>query len=285
MITKKNPLADSQIRNWIKENNLEDKITANNTIVVNDFVEGTNLPNNLPMLVTPTQSPINLFVELMNIFLSQNMNISSSSSDLSTSPPPILSPSQQLSPTKRPKNPASTPKSQPSGLVYYPQCSGDYDDYPLPDGCTICAAGCGSTTAAMILASYVDKKYDPENVADLYGQKGYTLGCAGSSYIDAKSLFSSYGLKTSDYIIANNDGYTINEVADELKKYIKADWTIFMLARFEAGGHYFWIVNIDTKNNVLAYDPFYGRLTIPPFNENQYYPNPKYRVAFGVKKI
>ena len=45
------------------------------------------------------------------------------------------------------------------------------------------------------------------------------------------------------------------------------------------------ICNIDENNNVWAYDPYYGRLSATPFNENRYYPFPKYRVAFGVKKI
>ena len=269
VITKKNPSADNQINNWLKENNLQDKITTTNSIFMNDFTP-----------ITPTQATKNLLIEFINSFIN-NYAINSSPT---VNPLPTPLPSQILSPTKKPKNPASTPKPQPSGLVYYPQCSGDYDNYPLPGGCTICQAGCGSTTAAMILASYVDQKYDPENVADLYGKNGYTLGCGGSGYSEPKSLFENMGLKTSDYILADYDGVTVDQVADDFRKYLNAGWTLFTLARFNAGGHYFWITGIDQNDNVLAYDPYYGRLTIPPFNENQYYPNPKYRVVFGVKK-
>ena len=96
-------------------------------------------------------------------------------------------------------------------------------------------------------------------------------------------MFESLGLKTSDFIIYSS-GNIIDEVAKDIRNYIKAGWTVFTLANSVYWGHYFWIVDIDSNNNVLAYDPWYGRLTAPPLNENQYYPYPKYRVAFGVKK-
>ena len=50
----------------------------------------------------------------------------------------------------------------PNGLTpnpsftYYAQC-GDQGSLPLPDGGTLCSAGCGPTTVAMISSSYMDK--------------------------------------------------------------------------------------------------------------------------------
>lgn len=281
VVTRKTPLADVKINQWLTENNLEDKINSKNIILINDFAEGTRLPT-LPSSTTPTQTPGELLVEFINIFFGSYDNINSSSTNLSISPSTTPFLSQTVSPTKKPKKPKKE-NTPVSGFVYYPQCDGDYDDYPLPGGCTICYAGCGSTTAAMILASYIDRKYDPENVADIYGQRGYRLDCGGSNYLQAKALFESLGLKTSDFIIYSS-GNIIDEVAKDIRNYIKAGWTVFTLANSVYGGHYFWIVDIDSNNNVLAYDPWYGRLTAPPLNENQYYPYPKYRVAFGVKK-
>ena len=74
-------------------------------------------------------------------------------------------------------------------------------------------------------------------------------------------------------------------VVPDLKKYLDSGWTFFALANFCEGGcgHYFWITDIDNKDNIWAYDPAYGRYEIP-YNENSRYPFPLYRLAFGVKK-
>jgi len=275
-IIKKTVDADIKINQWLRENDLGAVITTNNSIVVNNLAQGGQITQG-------KNDPTELLTEFINVLFSSYVNTSSAPGNTTITP---TNPSQNLSPTKKPQKTilSYSPPSTYNGLVYYPQCSGEYDDYPLPDGCTICKAGCGSTTVSMILASYVDKNYNPATVADLYGKNGYYLGCNGSGYSKLQSLFESKGLKTSDYIIANKNGYVIDDVAEDLKNYLNAGWTIFMLANFQAGDHYFWIVDIDANNNVFAFDPYYGRLTIPPFNENSYYPFPKYKVAFGVKK-
>lgn len=268
-IIKKTVQAEAKLNQWINDNKLNELITINNIIMVEDLPEGGN--------GLSQQNPTELLMDFINTIFSPYINTGSGSGNIPSEP---ISPIEEPTVTISPKNP---PRSY-NNLLYYPQCSGEFDDYPLPDGCTICKAGCGPTTTSMILASYVDQDFNPASVVDIYKEKGYSLGCAGSRYTDAKALFSENGLKTSDYIIANSSGYLIDEIADELRNYIKAGWTIFALASFKSGGHFFWIVDIDEDNNVFAFDPYYGRLTLPPFNENNYYPYPKYRIAFGVKK-
>lgn len=175
-----------------------------------------------------------------------------------------------------------------NNLIYYTQY-GNY--YPLPkqDGgkenkCTIHYAGCGPTTSAMIIASYIDKSITPEAVVDYFGKKGYYLGCSGSSTYDNKSVIESFGVKTSTDIMS----FSLDEsdkLVSILKNYLKAGWTFFALANFkeEGGGHFFWIIDIDENGNFWAFDPWYGR-NIQPFNENTYYPFPKYRQIFKVRK-
>ncbi len=173
------------------------------------------------------------------------------------------------------------------GLVYYTQVKNGYK-LPVQDGgpkvCTINNAGCGPTTSAMIIASYVDRSITPEKVVDYFRKKGYYLGCKGSSIYHNKIAVESFGVKTSPDIM-NLQYKDSKQVAPLLKNYIKAGWTIFTLADFKinGGGHYFWIVDIDDNGNILTYDPWYGRYQ-QPFNMNVYYPFPKYRNIFKVKK-
>ncbi|MGB9883066.1 MAG: hypothetical protein ACPLRN_00930 [Microgenomates group bacterium] len=174
-----------------------------------------------------------------------------------------------------------------NGLVYYTQYGNNYK-LPNQDGgsttCTIHYAGCGPTTSAMIIASYVDKSITPEKVVDYFGKKGYYLGCSGSSTYDNKTIVEAFGVKTSPDVMSFNLD-DAKEIAPLLKNYLKAGWTFFALANFRAngGGHFFWIVDIDANDNILAYDPWYGRYE-QPFNENNYYPFPKYRQLFKVRR-
>ncbi len=241
-----------------------------------------SLNNNLqPVVTQPLNNNFQPIIELLQIIAS------------------FLDPStnQQLSPstTHDPSNKTITPFNNVlppqtdeqlvnKSFIYYPQCSSSFDNYPLPKGCTICAAGCGPTTVAMIIASLVNKNVNPITIVNYYGQKGYYLGCAGSRASDARNVLSAYGLKITDYLTYS--AQTVDQVASDFKGYLKAGWTLFALANYCNGGcgHFFWIVDLDDNNNVWAYDPYYGRKEAPPINENRYYPFPRYRLAFGVKK-
>ncbi|OGK47851.1 hypothetical protein A2963_03290 [Candidatus Roizmanbacteria bacterium RIFCSPLOWO2_01_FULL_40_13] len=185
--------------------------------------------------------------------------------------------------------PGPLPFTPPSGYKYYAQCGGSYDDIPLPNGCNLCKAGCGPTTVAMILASLVNSSIDPADVVNEYRNNNYYAGCDGSTLSNAKDALDNLGgpkgLKTTLYRSYNTA--PIEQVASDFNNWIRSGWTIFALANYcENGcGHFFWIIEIDNNNNVWAYDPYYGRYEAPPINENRYYPFPKYRAAFGVKKL
>lgn len=174
-----------------------------------------------------------------------------------------------------------------NGLIYYTQY-GNYYKLPNQDGgniiCTIHYAGCGPTTSAMIIASYIDKSITPEKIVDYFAKNGYYAGCSGTSIYDNKTVIEAFGVKTSPDVMS----FTLDEsdkVIPLIKNYLKAGWTFFALANFKenGGGHFFWIVDIDDNGNIWSYDPWYGRNT-QPFNENTYYPFPKYRQIFKVRK-
>ncbi|MEK7495742.1 MAG: C39 family peptidase [Patescibacteria group bacterium] len=270
VVEKKTPQGEEQFINWAKQNQL------------------TPLVNNadLTLIVDQGKNPddFNPVIEFLNIFMNMgqgdDQGAESSTSDFSTSNPtltPVLTSSL---------TPSSEAQPTTTSFTYYAQC-GDQGSLPLPDGGTLCSAGCGPTTVAMISSSYMDKKYDPKTVVGLYKSNDYLLGNDGSRYTDAHELLKGLGLKTTDYLTFNLE--KADTVAPQLKKYLNAGWTFFALARFcddpKKGycGHIFWITDIDAKGNIIAYDPAYGRYEIP-YNENSRYPYPLYRLAFGIKK-
>jgi hypothetical protein len=228
----------------------------------------------LTLFVDKGKNPddFNPVIEFLNIFINMGRGVS-----LSTFNQPSSSDNSTSDST-----PTSNDASTKIGFTYFAQC-GDQGNLPLPDGDTLCHAGCGPTSVAMIASSLVDKKYDPKTIVELYKSNNYLLGGSGSRYSDAHELIKQLGLKTTDYLVFNEE--KSDTVVPQLRKYLSAGWTFFTLASFcEKGcGHYFWITDIDNQGNIFAYDPAYGRYQIP-YNENARYPYPLYRLAFGVKK-
>ncbi len=224
------------------------------------------------------------FSDLLGIVFAQG---NASQQQSSFYPDTILTTQISPSSTLQPQNQPSTFNPISSDFIYYSQCNGDYDNYPLPNGCNICKAGCGQTTVAMILSSYIDRQFTPSAVADSYKQNGFTAGCKGSTVGDAQQILQMNGLKTTDIIYYGDS--SVGETTEDLKSYLKAGWTMYMLAKFcpKGCGHFFWIVDIDKDNNIWTYDPGYGNIDgkkIVPLNETTLNPAARYYVAFGVKK-
>ena len=140
----------------------------------------------------------------------------------------------------------------------------------------------------MILSSYVDPTLTPPKVISMMNAKGVQMGCYGS-YIDQiyNYLKDRGDLKVSDYIIPSEQGLGAQQVAKDFRGYTDAGWGIFVLANFkpDGGGHYFFVTSVTSDNQILAYDPYYGKERPAPIAENQYNPAPYYRYAFAVKKI
>lgn len=253
VVERKTPQAEEQFTNWASQNQLTQLIENPGSTLVVDL--GKNPDDFNPLL------------EFLNIFMNFGQGVGSSTQNL-------------------PIDASVTPNPQSSNFTYFAQCNG-YGNLSLPSGCTLCKAGCGPTTVAMIAASYLGSNYDPKTIVDTYKSKGYLLGCEGSHYSDAKQVLQDLGFKTTDYLVFNRE--KSDTVVPELKKYFNSGWTFFTLASFcddpkkDYCGHFFWITDIDNQNNIWAYDPYYGRSEIP-YNENSRYPYPLYLKAFGVKK-
>lgn len=271
-----------KFNNWATAHNISGVINNPDLIVYNQLPNGsvTGVPGQNSVLPTPTgtiaqfENKVLDFFQLMDDLRNAGKGAANVNSN-SSNPNPTA--------TTKP-GASSTPTNSNNGFryVYYGQC-GSLGDIPLPDGCNLCKAGCGATTVAMIASSYLGNNFNPKTIVDLYKKNGYYLGCDGSSYTDAKSVLEQLGLKTTSYISFRTGD--ASEAAPDFKKYLDGGWTIFTLANYcDAGcGHYFWVTQVN-GGNILAYDPYYGQNSSPPFSENSKSPFPKYRIAFGVKK-
>lgn len=290
VITRKTPNAENKLSIWEEQNGYSDVLEDNNiTIITNQKVQELDAVLGEPTktLEEKTLDQSNTLNHLINTILNISDIVSSRSFELNQQIKDTPTPQPTAKPTGSPTTSVGTPKTY-NGYVYYSQCHGQYDNYPLTSTCTVCRAGCGPTTVSMILSTYVDKKYDPPAVVEIY--RGLGAAACGTRLDIAKSVLSSHGVKTSDYIIPyTGERRDVKEVSDDLRAYINNGWTIFVLATYQLrdgswGGHYFWMTDISDSGNIMSFDPYYGMDKTPPINENAYYPSPKYLAAFGVKK-
>ena len=298
VVSLKTNLGQQAYNDWLSENPslavflpTESTLIAHQSIAELEQVVDTAQKNEM----TPAQyaeEDTKKFVLILNNILSLPDMIQKIGNTIT--PAPTTTPTNAPQTKNSNSESSTTASSGSSTYTYYSQCGSPYGDYqlPVPDGngkyCTECSAGCGPTSLAMILASYVNSSATPPTVIDDLHANGIYVGCGGTYMDDLKSYMSKQkGVKVSDYIVPSGSGVQANQVADDFRGYIQSGWTIFVLANFKenGGGHYFWVTDVSTDGNILAYDPYYGRGKALPFNENQYTPAPYYRYAFAVKKI
>ncbi len=277
------------------ENELQNTIITKQTLTelndALDYAKSTELTPEKKAKEDATifTNTLNTLINLPFLFMQ-----STGTTDESPTPTPDIQsriPTNYLPPTT-PILPTPTnyqlPTTSPSSrLTYYSQCDGPYDEKPLPNGCTVCSAGCGPTSIAMILSSYIDKGLTPVKTIELMNKAGVRMGCYGSYISELYSYLKERGdLKVSDFIIPSEQGLTAQEVRKDFEGYIASGWSIFVLANFktDGGGHYFWVTDIGSKGEILAYDPYYGKGQSAPISENRYSPAPYYRYAFAVRK-
>ena len=176
------------------------------------------------------------------------------------------------------------------GYMYYAQCGDPYGSYLLPiqngkkgEVCTECSAGCGPTTAAMIISSYVDSTQTPPKVIESMSKAGVSISCDGTGMYQLYEYMKNIpGIKVSDIISLGNA--QAKDVVSDFRNYTNGGWTLFTVADFKYGGHFFWVTDVTVDGKILAFDSFYGSGKPTPFDENQYNPYPYYIYAFAVKK-
>ena len=123
--------------------------------------------------------------------------------------------------------------------------------------------GCGETSFAMLMSTFVDPKYTPTLVLDDFYGYGYCVG-----------TYSSYSVK-----MLGEQGFTVDGPINDfgkVREYIKDGWFAWIhLEYYESNkkiGHEVIITGVDVNNNFIVADPYYGMGSIGenkfPYNES-----------------
>lgn len=123
---------------------------------------------------------------------------------------------------------------------------------------TIGAEGCGTTCAAMIIATLVDKKVTPVTTSDWSKSKGYKALKQGTYYSYFKPQFAEYGIKcemmNSKNVYHDKNAKVHTEVKQALKE---GDLVIvvFGVGEYTNSGHYAIMQELD-GDKVIIKDPW-----------------------------
>jgi len=118
--------------------------------------------------------------------------------------------------------------------------------------------GCGQTTSANVLATYVDPSYNPVNVTSEYYRFS---SCDGTSLTQNQQVFDAVGLKNEFVFLSTPNAPTpmTQSDLDDLKKYLRAGWTVVVDGVFNGKtSHISWITGIDTDGSLIFTDSYYG---------------------------
>lgn len=192
-----------------------------------------------------------------------------------------ISPAEIPTPTFEP-TPSNSPST--SSYIYYSQREEPYASFSLPNGCDIKYSGCGPSTVGMILASLVNKTYNPMNVVQQFYP---SIGCEGSSIDEARQIIEQFGYQTKYFVTFGHDNpQPVSVVLNDLRNYSQNGWDMVATANFywqNKGwtGHIFWIVDVDSQGNIWVMDPYFGFNQPFPLSQKQ---DHRYKYVFGFKK-
>ena len=148
------------------------------------------------------------------------------------------------------------PIMDPSSMIFYSQCDSRWKNYMYgsggisgSSGKTICKAGCGPTSFAVIAANLKgNKSITPAETADLAGKAGMYVPGSGSSHGITSYLAGEYGLSA----------VKIPGTISAINEYLDKGYMIHTSGKggrpFSAGGHYIAIVKRLDNGNWLVGD-------------------------------
>ena len=147
--------------------------------------------------------------------------------------------------------------------VYYMQTDPKWSDINYSakgEHTTIGRAGCGPTSAAMVLASWKDKKITPKETAAWAVKHGYKAPGQGTYYSYFAALGKAYGISITMLNAQNLREISKNGAANYHKaaatEVKKGNWIIACMGPglWTHGGHYILWYGID-DSHVLINDP------------------------------
>lgn len=134
----------------------------------------------------------------------------------------------------------------------------DHDYSAKGEKTTIGAEGCGTTCAAMIIATLVDKKVTPVTTSDWSKSHGFKALHQGTYYSYFKPQFAEYGIKC-EMMNSKNAYHDKNaKVHKEVKKALQEGdlvIVVFGAGEYTTSGHYAILQELD-GDKVIIKDPW-----------------------------
>ena len=173
-------------------------------------------------------------------------------------------------------------------FVYYSQADPEWIDAPYSSFTTIGVGGCGPTSVAMIVATLIDSKVKPTDVADLGAANNSVIEGVGTSH---DALLSAASEKW---------GFTYTNITDQgldfALAYVAGNATtvkglVYISgageAPFTGGGHIVVIRGVTSSGDIVVADP-YGNDPDTERGESDIYPRSViekyYGSIYGIKK-
>ena len=155
------------------------------------------------------------------------------------------------------------------GLPEYLQCDDKWGNLAFglggingSQGSTICAAGCGPTSFAIMATVLLGREISPSETADIAGRAGIYVPGRGSSWTITKTLADHYGLQYQDF------GTSQSTCIDTINKALSDGWMIHTsgggVAPFTGGGHYIGIAGIASNGDWIIADSNLGNKNYSP---------------------
>jgi hypothetical protein len=121
--------------------------------------------------------------------------------------------------------------------------------------------GCGQTTVAMLMSTYVDPSYTPTQVNNEFYGSG---NCRGTGYVQNSEI-----LKAEGFVVEQ-----VSTTVEALKTdYIPNGWDVLVYVQYSGNlAHHLLITGVDSSNNFIVNDPYYGAGSLKsgnyPYNES-----------------
>ena len=177
-----------------------------------------------------------------------------------------IKPCAQLTPSPTPiETPEPTQADQDDqgerNAIYFSQRDSAWASYPgkYPD---IRRCGCGPTTVAQILAGYFDKignprkgRFNPPEVWDMVMDAGSSPVWCGVDVPYLLAVLKDHDLDVTRYFYPSTNKYLVEK---EFKEWIDEGYYVIALAKVNGGGHYVLVTDVDNKDRVWVFDPYYG---------------------------
>ena len=142
-------------------------------------------------------------------------------------------------------------------FIWYNQCDSAWRDSSFGSS-TVCKAGCGPTSFAMMATELLGKKITPDETAKIAGDAGIYVKGSGSSWEVTRVLAEHYGLEYKDLNSELSSGRSSKDVIGLINQYLKDGWMIHTSGRgkepFTSGGHYIGIRGIASNGEWLIAD-------------------------------